>query len=75
MAANHKTAAPLCRPDTPLVTWLWWRVVDGGAMMLMASIGDGAAAADDEGVSNGDGDETKVMKDVMGMTMVVDLWR
>ncbi|GJR55704.1 zf-CCHC domain-containing protein [Tanacetum coccineum] len=38
--------------------------------------GDGvwlrAAAADDEGVSNGDDDETKVMKDVMGMTMVVD---
>ncbi|GKA96947.1 hypothetical protein Tco_0824841 [Tanacetum coccineum] len=31
-----------------------------------------AAAADDEGVSNGDDDETKVMKDVMGMTMVVD---
>ncbi|GKC37121.1 hypothetical protein Tco_1049505 [Tanacetum coccineum] len=33
-----------------------------------------AAAANDEGVSNGDGDETKVMKDMMGMTMVVDLW-
>ncbi|GKF25854.1 hypothetical protein Tco_0081748, partial [Tanacetum coccineum] len=32
----------------------------------------GAAAADDEGVSNGDDDEIKVMKDVMGMTMVVD---
>ncbi|GKE53565.1 hypothetical protein Tco_1488721, partial [Tanacetum coccineum] len=28
-----------------------------------------AAAVDDEGVSNGDDDETKVMKDVMGMKM------
>ncbi|GJS03422.1 hypothetical protein Tco_0319930 [Tanacetum coccineum] len=32
-----------------------------------------AAAVDDEGVSNGDDDKTKVMKDVMGMKMVVDM--
>ncbi|GJS21967.1 hypothetical protein Tco_0450599 [Tanacetum coccineum] len=50
------------------------KVEDGGRW----GGGDGvwlraAAAVDDEGVSNGDDDETKVMKDVMGMKMVVDM--
>ncbi|GJT10351.1 hypothetical protein Tco_0857393 [Tanacetum coccineum] len=60
-------------PDSELVSLEEGGCEDGGRW----GGGDGvwlraAAAADDEGVSNGDDDETKVMKDVMGMTMVVD---
>ncbi|GKD61119.1 hypothetical protein Tco_1435610, partial [Tanacetum coccineum] len=58
----------------------WWYGVDedgsgvvAAVMMVWCKV-MAAAAANDEGVSNGDGDETKVMKDVMGMTMLVDLW-